>query len=162
MKIILFACADSCIVDARTNRSSLIYLAEEFSANNFPAVHPYLEIFTLVQRGQNDPMKIVGKLTLSLDEQILISTNVDFDFQDKTRCRNIATIQGIVFEKPGTLRAEMRFGKVISTWSTPVTAATPPMIAAPLRGSLPGSEKAVRFAKRVTKKSAKKHAAKKR
>jgi hypothetical protein len=159
MKILLFICSDIAMIDARNNRASLINVIEELSAPGFPAVHPILNIFALVERNQNEPMKSIGKLKLTFDGQNLVSTKIDIDFQGKTRTRAIATIQGLVFEKPGTMIAELRIGNSVSKWTAPVITLAPPMITAPLKGTMPHSETNV-GAKRP-RRAAKKRVAKK-
>jgi hypothetical protein len=121
-----------------------------------------LNIFALVEKAANDHGKVVGKLRLLFGDQELISTNMDIDFQGKARARAVATIQGIVFEKPGTLQAELRIGRTVGKWAAQVTTLAPPMIAAPMKGTISSSEKNVRAKKigRRSKKAAKRRLAK--
>lgn len=160
MKLLFFACADTAIVDARNNRASLVNLVEELNAPIFPAVQPVVNIFALLEREPNEKTKAIGKLKLSFGDQILISTNIDIDFQGQSGTRTIATIQGIVFEKPGRLLIELRVGNRVGRWVVPVNAASPPQIAAPMMGTIQSSEKTIGAKK--PRKNIKKRAAKKK
>jgi len=160
MKLLFFACADTAIVDARNNRVSLVNLIEELNAPTFPAVHPYLNIFALLEREPNEKAKAIGKLKLSFGDQTLVSTNIDIDFQGQLRTRVVAMMQGVVFEKPGRLLIELRVGNRVGRWVVPVSAASPPQIAAPMMGTIQSSEKTIGAKK--PRKTVKKRAAKKK
>jgi len=156
MKILIFACADQVVVDARTNRASLLNLIDELTAPDFPAAHPFLNVFALIGRTSREKEKTSGRLDLSIGSQTkLLSTPIEIDFQGKPRARAVITIQGIIFEAPCILSAVITVGKITARCEIPVVKGTPPQIAAPLAATVPNSQKRV-TARQTLKKRAKK------
>lgn len=152
MKIEFLACADICVIDARTNQVSLINLCEELQAEQFPAAHPQLALLSLFVREQDEPQKVHAQLTVKLNGIVLAETKLQIDFQNLLRCRNTAIFSSIPLMSPGELRFEIKLGRQSMTWTTHVGLVGPPKMLAPVRNSGVGTESSVKTRRRPVKK----------
>src|SRR5262249_44667543 len=144
MKIKLFTCADSCLIDANTNRVSLLNLCEELRAESFPAVHAQLVVLSIFERNEGEPQTAEARLTVALNANVMADAKVNVDFKDGLRCRNMATFSGLPLMSPGELTFELKLGRQTAMWKTTVSIVTPPKIAAPVKQSGAVTESSVR------------------
>ena len=76
-----------------------------------------------------------------------MDTQMEFDFQDKLRTRNIVDVQGLALEGPGMLNIELRIGQKSSIWTAPITPMSQPALAAPVPDTTPVQSKSIKARK---------------
>lgn len=92
------------IRDTETNSISAFNIVEGIAAAGFPFFMPSLTFFVLWQREPNDPARINGRFTVSIEEQELVALPIEADFGQGLRNRNIVNLGGLVVPRVGALR----------------------------------------------------------
>ncbi len=127
MRLRLLACAETALVDQATNRASVINLLEEVVTPTLPAVIWSVAVFTFWEREAAEA-DTHADLIVRLNQAPLVQTQLALTFQDKMRCRAVATLFGLPLTEPGTLVFEVLLdNQVVGTWPVPVIA--PPQVA---------------------------------
>ena len=104
---ILSVCSEALIIDHITNSVSLINVLEQIRVDSFPIVLPKLFCLFEFLRGEGDPEKPPGLVTLKLGNLELFRAPCDVDFQQQSRTRTIINIQSVVIPGPGVLRVSI-------------------------------------------------------
>lgn len=103
MELLFLVCAETGIVDVFTNRMSLFHVVEEMSSPAFPGIVPSLTVVSIFRRDADDQPVQKAHLRLTLNDQEIFKGDLDVRFEDKTRARNFAHLQGVPLTSPGTL-----------------------------------------------------------
>jgi len=105
MEVVLFACARSAALDARTNNISLFHILESVSSPTFPIVLPPFAAVTMLTRnpGESETPKLIMKW--NLNDEPIFEFPLDINFQGQIRARNLTDIGAVLLQGPGTLTA---------------------------------------------------------
>lgn len=98
------------IRDAEENRISVIDLFEDIAISAFPVMLPRLSMIWALSRDEGDAGEFSGNIVLRLNDQILLQTDLDVNFQGGLATRSITVIGGLALHAPGQFSA---------TWSIP-------------------------------------------
>jgi hypothetical protein len=117
MRLLLFTCAETCVLDQLTNRSSLFNLLEEIVTPTFPVAIYSVAIFSLWERDESEP-DTEARLTVKLNTHELMQAPIALAFQGKLRCRALVTVHGLVVSEHGNLIFEVASGgSVVGAWT---------------------------------------------
>lgn len=121
MEVKLLLCADSFAVDLRRGSISAFHILEQINSPAFPVVLPRLSIAILSTRREDEPANVQIQLQIHLGDRQLFAGPVAIDFSQHLFARNIADLQGLVIQAPGTIRVILKNGEVVlSSWTIPV------------------------------------------
>jgi len=121
MRLISALCCESVVVDQFTNRVSIFNLLEEVITPTLPVGIFVVANFALWERepGEADSR---ASLIVRMNTNQLTQLPFEIAFQDKSRCRTIVGLSGIVLNEVGQLTFEITVGDAIySTWRVPVS-----------------------------------------
>lgn len=103
MKLETIICAKGVAVDARTNTVSVFSILEELTPASFPAFIPELSVLALLNRGESEPEGFTVRLTVFLNDDVLLNQSMEISFQGKTNVRAIFEMRGMPILRPGKL-----------------------------------------------------------
>jgi len=109
VELILLTCAESCVIDLKTNRLSIFHVMEQIGSPTFPLALPKFTLVVMLSKTRREPQKVLLPIHFTLDKQSLANLHFELDFQDKIRARGIAEIQGLVIPGPGKLQATLKY-----------------------------------------------------
>lgn len=89
------------IRDAEENRLSVVDLFEDMAAPGYPFVIPRISLVWTLARDITDPNESQATVTINLNENILMETNIAVNFQGGITTRAILVIGGIAITTPG-------------------------------------------------------------
>jgi hypothetical protein len=120
MNLQFIAVAEGAVIDKGSNRISLFNVMDEIGVPAFPVMIPSLGIASMIVRAAGeDPSPV--RIKISLNEQILLQTGIQIDFQGHLRTRGVALVQGLILHQVGDLRIEILFGdESAGSWGIPV------------------------------------------
>ena len=98
-------CANRVIRDADENRISVIDLLDYMTVASFPIVLPRLSLIWALSRDEGDAEKYQAVVVLRLNEQTLLRTELEVNFQGSLSTRVTAVIGGLVLPAPGQFMA---------------------------------------------------------
>jgi len=107
MKAVYMLCADGVVVDRRTNNVSLFNMMEEINSVGFPLLISKLYAVCLINREANDDDITEAVFEFKLDNQMLLKTNTNINFQHKQKTRAVLEVSGLVIPVPGTLKISL-------------------------------------------------------
>ena len=107
----LMLCAESIVVDARTNNVSVFNIMDELSAESFPIFLQRFTVLTVLERDDDNDSTIECFLRITLADEEILNQAFDINFQDKKRTRNIVTLGGMTVLRPGTLEVSFWLGE---------------------------------------------------
>lgn len=117
MRVVLFCCCESAIIDVASNRLSVLNFAESISAPTFPVSIPSINIVTWLERDADEPKTVEVFVRWLLNKSKLADLPIKVSFQDKLLTRAVVNVSGLTVENPGVLEAQLRFGrKKLATW----------------------------------------------
>lgn len=116
-------CSSRVIRDADENRISVIDLLEDITVPAFPVVIPRLSLIWSVSREPGDAENYTGNVVLRMNEQVLMETPVEINFQGASVTRATAVIGGLALPLPGQFSVvwsipeilEARYDAVVSS-----------------------------------------------
>jgi hypothetical protein len=121
VQLLMFACAESVIIDSESNRATLVHILDDSNVPSFPVVMPYLSAFCIFTRqaGEPDPD---ARIRVILNDVTLLDAPFPVAFQDQLRTRATARIHGLMIPAPGQLRVEIRVADAppIGVWSAQI------------------------------------------
>jgi len=123
MKTLLTTCVESFAVDQLTNRLSLFHIFDEINAASFPILVPSMTVVVFWEAEASDlvdgPLNF--DIAISLDNDQLGKISGVFEMGGRSRGRHLATLNGVVIQKPGRLIFRV-FVKEAETgyWDMPV------------------------------------------
>jgi hypothetical protein len=117
MKALLVACSESCIVDAITNRISIVNVFEDLRAVSFPLIVAQVYTLAVLRKEQGDPDQSDGTVAFTLGGYDMWQMPVRVDFQTKPVTRAIAHVQGLPIPGPGLLKVAFKVqGVELGAW----------------------------------------------
>jgi hypothetical protein len=140
MRLVTLVCCETCVIDQFTNRVSVFNIFEEILTPTLPIAIYSLATFSLWARepGEPDPE---ATLTIKLNDRQMMQAPIAIAFQDKPRCRNVFTVNGLILGEQGQLTVEVAIGDAIyGTWTAPVLIITPAAEAVPAAPARPETE----------------------
>ena len=126
MNLQFIAVAEGATIDRATNRISLFNLMDEIAVPAFPVMIPTMAVANMISRDAGEEAVPV-RLRITLNEQNLLLTDIQLDFQGHLRTRGVVMIQGLIIQQPGNCVVDILFGdNVAGTWTIPVQAVGQP------------------------------------
>jgi len=117
MKALLVTCSESCIVDAITNRISIVNVFEDLRAVSFPLIVAQVYTLAVLRKEQGDPDQADGAVAFTLGGHEMWQMPVKVDFQTKPVTRAIAHVQGLSIPGPGLLKVAFKVeGVELGAW----------------------------------------------
>lgn len=116
------------LLDARSNRISVINVLDELVSPGFPVIIPKLSLCFVLARGQGDPDEVQLSIRATLGEAELMQGPVPCNFQSAPNTRLYMNFHGFAVSGPGELRFSLRMpgGQELGAWSLEVTQAELP------------------------------------
>jgi hypothetical protein len=100
----LLLCADSTVIDARTNAISAFHIMEQLNSPAFPVALPRISIIALLTREEADPSEKELQLQIYLGAQRLFAGPMPVAFVQQLSTRAIVDLHGLVIPAPGDVR----------------------------------------------------------
>lgn len=97
-------CAEGVSVDRNSNNVTLFNILEQINPLRLPLALPKMVIYSLFEREDGDDAVWPADICIYLDDVELVSSPIDYKFQDLPRVRNIFTVGGLPITQPGTLK----------------------------------------------------------
>jgi hypothetical protein len=105
MEARLIVCAQSVVIDQRSNAISLLNVFEELNVPAFPFAIAYMAVGMLLSREANEPSNPANiTLRFYLGDEQIFRTIINPVFQQHLRMRHVVDIQAFVIRRPGVLR----------------------------------------------------------
>ncbi len=103
---------DAVIIDARTNKASIIGIFENISAPKYPARHPRLAFFFELTNGRGKTKLTIRLVDVQQEDKTLWECTVEQELKDVRQVVNSTfDISGIQFPHPGEYRFQIYAGK---------------------------------------------------
>ena len=103
---------DQVIIDARTNKASVIGVFENISAPKYPARHPRLAFFFELTNGRGKTELTIRLVDVQQEDKTLWECTVEQELKDVRQVVNSTfDISGIQFPHPGEYRFQIYAGK---------------------------------------------------
>ena len=129
MKTILIACAESTLLDANSNRVSLINVHDELASPQFPFLLPLFSVLAVTKKDNNDEDEGSCTVRISLGDQTVLDAPVLVNYQGGEIHRSILGLHGLVIAGPGTLKVQLLHEEAeIGLWEIPVKQLTPAIV----------------------------------
>lgn len=109
MKTILLACAESTLLDANSNRVSLINIHDALSSPQFPFLIPSFSVLAVTRKEDGEGDELTCSIRISLGDQTVLDTPVLVNYDGSDIHRSIIGLHGIVITVPGILRIQLLF-----------------------------------------------------
>lgn len=117
MRLLSIIVCEACIVDVRTNNVSLINVLEEVAAVSFPTAIGKLAVVALFEKDASEPNNPPVVLHVWINDQQITELPMVADFQDRSRSRMIAELQGMPIIGPGQIRFSITHeGSEMGSW----------------------------------------------
>jgi hypothetical protein len=108
----LAACAQRVIVDAQTNKLSIIDMIEGMQSQTFPMILPsFACVFNFDRDPAVDEAKLSFEIVAHVDESEVFKYPGELNFEDKSFTRTIISFEGFVIPGPGKLGVKIMNGK---------------------------------------------------
>ncbi len=126
MKLTLFACAESALLDANSNRVSLINIHDEIASPQFPFLIPLFSVLAITKKEAGDEDEGSCTIKISLGDQTILEAPVLVNYQGGDVHRSILGLHGLVITGPGALKVELlNNGASVGVWQISVKQLTP-------------------------------------
>lgn len=117
MKVTLFAVADNVIIDARSNRHSIINICDEIHSSQFPFATHKLTVIAGLELEQAESPEKNCRLDIACGNDLIMQGSVPVDFAGLSRSRAMVEINAI----PVPTNADLHFrffdgDDCIATW----------------------------------------------
>jgi hypothetical protein len=118
MNLRFLTASESTAIDSRTNALSLFNVLEEILSPSFPVLIPKISIIALLERTLDEPTVLESvTLEIRMDQDLLLTTPMNIDFQGRPRIRAIVEYQGFVVHRPGALTFTVRNAdEILGIW----------------------------------------------
>jgi hypothetical protein len=121
MKCIMNCCAESVIIDQRSNSVSIINVIEGIQVPAFPVFIPKIHVISLLERENEEPIKCDFQVLVKNNNQILIDMKTEINFLNKMKSRHLVEVAGIAIPAPGEVTFFLNYkGKEICSYSIQV------------------------------------------
>jgi len=122
----LLACAETTLLDANSNRVSLINIHDELSSPQFPFLIPLFSVLAITKKEPGVENEGSCKIKISLEHQTLIDAPILVNYQGGDVHRSMLSLHGLVITGPGTLKVQLLHNEAeIGEWLIPVKQLTP-------------------------------------
>ena len=126
MKSILLTCAESTLLDANTNRVSLINIYDELVSPQFPFLIPLFSVLAITEKVDGEQDEGFCTIRISLGSQTILDAPVLVNYQGSDIHRSMLGLRGLVIAEPGVLRVQLLHNEEeIGVWQIPVKQLTP-------------------------------------
>jgi len=123
IRVKLFFCADSAVIDGTRNTISAFHILEQALAASFPTVIPRISIIGSFSREVTDPDTADLTLTGVLAGRQIFSGPFRVLFFQQLAARAVLELQGIIVTTPGDLVFRLLYGQEeLAIWSIPIIA----------------------------------------
>jgi hypothetical protein len=103
MNVLLFTCAQSAVVDSRTNQLSLFNLLEELNAASFPCTISGLVLILVMLRNPEEPDEAFVTVQSMQEGRVLSGFSLALQFHRHLRTRVVADLNGLTAIGPGVI-----------------------------------------------------------
>ena len=104
MKITLLTCAESVVVDQRTNKVSVFNVIDSINVPLFPFVMQRMTVLSMFSRTPEEPVEPQGfELVIALAGQELLRSGLQMNFSHHPQLRHMFEVQSVVIATPGVL-----------------------------------------------------------
>jgi hypothetical protein len=118
----LFLCADSAVVDMRSNSVSLFQIIEQLSAASFPVAVPRVVAFAFLLRDATDSSTPPLQLEVHCGNQQIYSGPMAPNFLQQLQAKAFVEMHGLVIPAPAPVRFVLRNGETtIGSWGISVS-----------------------------------------
>ncbi|MHC4475689.1 MAG: DUF6941 family protein [Planctomycetota bacterium] len=102
---------DQVIIDAISQKASIIGAFENISAVKYPARHARLAFFCQLTNGRGKTKISISLVDVEKEDEQIFQQTVEPEFKDVRQVRNLTfNIGGIVFPRPGEYRFQVHAG----------------------------------------------------
>jgi hypothetical protein len=103
MDVLVFACAQTAVVDSRTNQLSLFNLLEEVHTSSFPYTISGLALVLVMLRTAEEPEEVFVTVQSTQGGRVLSGFSLALQFHHHLRTRVIADLNGLTAVGPGMI-----------------------------------------------------------
>jgi hypothetical protein len=103
----LLLCAEGVVVDQLTNNLSVFNILDELHFQTLPAILPKMVIISVLDRDQDDPAKYEARLKIDLAGLKVMEMPIEYNFQNRSRTRNMITMGGLPITSPGVMEIHL-------------------------------------------------------
>jgi hypothetical protein len=129
MKVIQLIASELTLLDANTNRVSLINIHDEFQSPQFPFLIPLFSVFALTEKENGENDECTCRVKISLDNEEILDSPLLLNYQGGDRHRSIIGLHGLVLTGPGALKIELLHDdEAIGSWLIPVKQLAPVLV----------------------------------
>lgn len=126
MKTIFLACAESTLLDANTNRVSLINIHDELSSPQFPFLIPLFSVLAVTKKEDGEEDEGSCAIKISLENETVLDAPILVNYQGSDVHRSVLAMHGLVITSPGTLKIQLLHNDAeIGEWQIPVKLLAP-------------------------------------
>lgn len=116
-----FTVSETVVVDARTNRVSIINISEDYQTASFPFVAGNLTALAMFEREDGDEDQHAGRLEIRCGEGLVLSGSINIDFGGIRRTRAVMEIGTFEVQECDHVHFDLIIGDVsVSRWSVAV------------------------------------------
>ncbi|WP_367871795.1 hypothetical protein [Luteolibacter sp. Populi] len=102
--------AHDIVIAADTGVPSAFHVMEGIVSESYPMFLPMIAFLTVWHKEEGDPDEARGAMAVSLDDEQLISQDMDLTFSGSNVARLVARLQGLVIPHPGALKFSYKIG----------------------------------------------------
>ena len=129
MKTVLLACAESTLLDANTNRVSLINIHDEVASPQFPFLIPLFSVLAVTKKADEEGDECSCAIRISLGDHVILDTPVLINYQGGSIHRAMLGLHGLVITGPGILKVQLLHNEAeIGDWQITVNQLAPAVI----------------------------------
>jgi hypothetical protein len=134
MEARLIVCAQSVVIDQRSNALSLLNILEELNVPAFPFAIAYMAVGILLSREATEPSNPTNfTLRFYLENEQIFRTIINPMFQQHLRMRFVLDIQAFVIQRAGTLRVTVNQDeRELGMWKVYVNNIGPTAVVTPI------------------------------
>jgi hypothetical protein len=103
----LMFCAETVVIDAETNTTSVFNIFDEILSETLPFILPRLVVVFILERDVDDENIIDLTLNIVVAEQLIFTQANPFNFQGRSRARGVFTLGGMPISTPGVLTVSL-------------------------------------------------------
>lgn len=107
MDVDLICCAETCLVDKRSNKVTLVNIYDGMAISGFPAaIGPFTTVL-LFRRTAGEPEQVQGFVRFFIDDQMIFQGPYDADFQGSWDTRVVGELAQLIIPRPGLFSARV-------------------------------------------------------
>lgn len=118
MDVKLATCAEHVIVDAESNRLSIVNMFEVIEAASFPLLLTNFTFVLVTERGKDEPSEQAFDLKFFLDDDLMKDGPLLIDYEETIINRSVIALRGLIIPHPGRFFAKVFEGEnEVACWS---------------------------------------------